>query len=92
MGGEWEAHPYPTETQCVDVLVSPSCFALFQAEDRGSAREGAYIWGPDSHWLSYPSPALEGLSVQLALPLFLAREQRGSKWGSSEHSQGLLLG
>lgn len=65
---------------------------LYFTENGGSAREGAHIWVPDSHWLSHPSPALEGLSVQLALPFFLASEQRGSNWGSSEQSQGLLLG
>lgn len=94
-GGEGKAQPSPTYThflQCGVVLISPSCFAMFQAGDGGSTGEQACIWGPDSHWLSDPSSALEGLSVHLALPLFLAREQRGSNWGSSEQSQGLLLG
>lgn len=95
LGGTGEAHPNLTETHFLQsgfVLVSPSSFAIFQAENGGSAGEGAGIWVPDSHRLSDPNPALEGLSVQLALPLFLASKQRGSNWGSSEQSQGLLLG
>lgn len=74
------------------VLVSPSRFAILQAQNGGSAEEGAHIWVPDSHWLSNPNPSLVGRSVQLALPLVLASEQRGSNWGSTEQSQGLLLG
>lgn len=67
---------------------------LYFTENGGSAKEGAHIWVPDSHWLSHPSPALEGLSVQLALPFFwpASREAptgeaqnnlRASCWGGS---------
>lgn len=70
----------------------PHALLYFRLRAEGSAGEGACVPAPDSLWLREAGCAQEGWPVQLALPFFLARERRGAEWGSSEKSQGLLLG